>query len=106
MFWVLSWVVCGLIAGLIAKAIYKADDGLKGFLPTVGIGIVGSLLGGGINWVINGGGQYHHAGFLMSVIGAVIFCWAYRTYRLDRFIKAQQMRIQQLELVQKPETKD
>lgn len=106
MFWVLSWVICGLVAGLVAKAIYPADDGLKGFLPTVCIGVVGSLIGGAINWMLNGGGSYHHAGFVMSVIGGVIFVWAYRTYRLDRYIKVQQVKIQQLEAAKPaPETK-
>jgi uncharacterized membrane protein YeaQ/YmgE (transglycosylase-associated protein family) len=94
--WALSWIVCGLVAGLVAKAIYKADDGLQGFIPTVAIGIIGSVIGGGIKWAIYGG-QYHHAGFLFSIIGGVLFCWAYRTYQLGRFIKRQQMHIADLE---------
>ena len=81
-FTVLSWIVFGLIVGLIAKLLHPGDDPV-GFLPTVGIGIAGSLVGGLIQWTLRlGSGPFAPSGFIFSIIGGVIFCWAYRRYRI------------------------
>lgn len=96
MFGILMWLVFGLIVGSLARFLHPGDDPV-GFLPTLSIGVAGSFIGGGINWLLNLGGPFHPAGLVMSVIGGILFCWAYRTYRLDRFIKAQSLKIQQFE---------
>jgi uncharacterized membrane protein YeaQ/YmgE (transglycosylase-associated protein family) len=88
MFLILSWVVFGLIVGLCVKAIHPNED-LIGFLPTVSIGIAGSFIGGGVQWLLNMGGPFSYAGFLWSIIGGVIFCYAYRRFKLNQFFKAQ-----------------
>lgn len=88
MLYVLGWLVFGLIIGLVAKALHPGEDPV-GFLPTVGIGIAGSFVGGMINWLLNMGGPFSPAGWLLSVVGGVLFCWAYRKYRLERFFKIQ-----------------
>jgi len=81
MFYILSWIVYGLIVGLIAKALHPGEDAV-GFIPTVGIGIVGSYIGGFINYLLSGGEAFTASGMLMGVVGGVIFCWLYRRYRL------------------------
>lgn len=88
MFFLLAWIFFGLIVGLLAKALYPGEDA-QGFLPTVGIGVAGSFVGGGLRWLLNMGGTFHPAGLLWSVIGGVIFCWFYRRYKLGQFLKAQ-----------------
>jgi uncharacterized membrane protein YeaQ/YmgE (transglycosylase-associated protein family) len=42
---IISWIVLGLIAGLLAKLIMPGQD-LGGIIVTIGIGIVGAVIGG------------------------------------------------------------
>ena len=77
----LLWsVIVGFIVGLIARAILPGADHL-GFLMTSLVGIGGSLVGGFIGTLINKpapGSMFHPAGFLMSIVGAVILLYAMR----------------------------
>jgi uncharacterized membrane protein YeaQ/YmgE (transglycosylase-associated protein family) len=89
MLFILGWIIYGLFVGLIAKALHPGEDPI-GFLPTVGIGVVGSYIGGFINWLLGAGsGPFCASGILMGIVGGVLFCWLYRTYRLNRFFEAQ-----------------
>lgn len=89
MFFIIGWLVYGAIVGSLAKLFHPGEDPI-GFLPTIGIGVVGSYIGGLLNWVIGAGGSPLSAsGILMGVVGGVIFCWIYRTYRLNRFLSIQ-----------------
>lgn len=89
MLFILSWLLYGLVVGLIAKALHPGEDAV-GFLPTVGIGVVGSYIGGLLNWILGGGGSvFSPSGIMMGIIGGVIFCWIYRHYRINRFFQAQ-----------------
>ena len=81
MLFILSWIVYGLIVGLLAKALHPGSDPV-GFLPTIGVGIAGSYIGGLINYLLGGGGEFSASGILMGVVGGVIFCWLYSRYRL------------------------
>lgn len=74
----ISWIIFGLIVGVIAKLLTPGRDP-GGFIVTVLIGVVGSLLGGGISTMLgfNSGGQ--GAGWIMSILGAVLLLWIYRT---------------------------
>jgi len=88
-FFIFGWIIYGLIVGLIAKALHPGNDTV-GFLPTVLIGVAGSYIGGLINWLLGYcDGPFTSSGLLMGVLGGVIFCWLYRKYRLDAFLKAQ-----------------
>ena len=81
---IISWIIYGLIVGLIAKALHPGDDPV-GFLPTIGIGIAGSYIGGLINFLLGMGGQpFSASGILMGVVGGVIFCWLWRKYNLRK----------------------
>jgi len=74
----LIWsVIIGFIVGLIARAVMPGVDHL-GFWMTVLIGIGGSLLGGFIGSLIKrpaSGQMFHPAGFIMSIVGAVLLLW-------------------------------
>lgn len=76
----LVWIVFGLLVGLCAKAIHP---GPVGFLQTIGIGVAGSFVGGGIKWVLGEGSHpYAPSGFVFSIIGGVICCAVWRWYTL------------------------
>ena len=49
LFTLIGWLIYGLLVGIIAKALHPGDDPI-GFLPTMGIGVAGSYIGGLINW--------------------------------------------------------
>ncbi|MBD0361952.1 MAG: GlsB/YeaQ/YmgE family stress response membrane protein [Coleofasciculus sp. C3-bin4] len=87
---IIDWVVFGLIAGAIAKAIYPGHQG-GGIFATIGLGILGAMVGGwlGTNVLGFGGaaaasaGAFNPASILFAVIGAVIliFIWGLLTRR-------------------------
>ena len=85
---ILAWVVLGLIAGALAKLIYPGDQG-GGIFATIGLGILGALLGGWIGNNILGVGAGASVGALsigsiaMAVVGAIIliFLWGLFTRR-------------------------
>lgn len=70
----LIWsIIVGFIVGLIAH--FFVPVGHLGFLWTTVVGIVGSLIGGLIGGLINrpaSGALFHPAGFLMSIVGAIV----------------------------------
>jgi uncharacterized membrane protein YeaQ/YmgE (transglycosylase-associated protein family) len=75
MFSAIGTVIVGLIVGIIARFLLPGKealpDGLTGILLTVVIGIAGAFLGtfiGGMLW----GGENYAAGWIMSIVGAVI----------------------------------
>jgi uncharacterized membrane protein YeaQ/YmgE (transglycosylase-associated protein family) len=88
MLFIFGWLIYGLIVGAIAKLIHPGEDPV-GFLPTLGIGVAGSYVGGLINWIIGAGSAFSPSGILMGIVGGVICCWIYRNYRLSKFVKAQ-----------------
>ena len=87
LFWIVGWIIYGLIVGLIAKAIHPGDKEPQGFLATVGIGVAGSFIGGGINWMLGMGGPFAPSGILMGIIGGIIFCWLYTKFELGQYLK-------------------
>ncbi len=80
MFTVLSWVIFGLFVGFIAKMLHPGDDGFHGLLPTVMIGVCGSLLGGMVNFLISSDHQFGPAGIFMSISGSVALLYGYEYY--------------------------
>jgi uncharacterized membrane protein YeaQ/YmgE (transglycosylase-associated protein family) len=77
MFGILGWIIFGALVGLIAKLLHSGRDP-GGALITIGIGIVGSLLGGFIGRAIGLYRTGEGAGLIMSVIGAVLLLVLYR----------------------------
>ncbi len=70
---VIGWAVFGLFIGAIARLIWPGQQPI-GCLPTMLLGIVGSVIGGGLTALL-GGGRYEPAGYIMSIIGAILFLW-------------------------------
>jgi uncharacterized membrane protein YeaQ/YmgE (transglycosylase-associated protein family) len=77
MFGVLGWILFGLIVGVLAKLVMPGRDP-GGFLVTIAIGIVGALIGGVIGRAMGLYGPQQSAGWLMSIVGAILLLWIYR----------------------------
>jgi uncharacterized membrane protein YeaQ/YmgE (transglycosylase-associated protein family) len=88
---IIAWVVLGLIAGAIAKAIYPGHQG-GGIFATMGLGILGAMLGGWVGQTFLGTGAASAGGgflgvlpgigsIVLAVIGAsiLIFLWGLLT---------------------------
>lgn len=74
---VLATIFIGLIVGLVARFLMPGRDPM-GFILTALLGIAGAWLG---SWIGVQSGMYAQgepAGFLMSVIGAVLVLFIYR----------------------------
>jgi uncharacterized membrane protein YeaQ/YmgE (transglycosylase-associated protein family) len=83
MFHFLWSVIVGFFVGLIARAVLPGADKM-GFIMTTLVGIVGSIVGGLIGNLIKKpepGSKFHPAGFLMSIIGAVVLLVILRMIR-------------------------
>jgi uncharacterized membrane protein YeaQ/YmgE (transglycosylase-associated protein family) len=85
MFGVIGWIIFGLIVGAIAKLVMPGRDP-GGIIVTMLLGVAGALLGG---WVGQAVGWYRPgegAGFLMSLLGAIILLWIYRLFVARRTV--------------------
>ena len=69
-------VIIGLIVGVIAKFVHPGKDNM-GFLLTIVIGIAGSLLATYLGGLVGFYKEGENAGFIMSVIGAVVLLVIY-----------------------------
>jgi len=79
MFGIVGWIVFGLIVGLIAKLLHPGRDP-GGFVITILIGIAGSLMGGFVGRALGLYRQGEGAGFLMSVLGAILLLVLYNVF--------------------------
>ena len=78
---ILIWLLVGLIAGAIARFLVPGDDPM-GWLGTLVLGLVGSLVGGFLaNLLFEGDADISAAGIVGSVIGAIIVLLIYRAMR-------------------------
>jgi len=78
---IIGWIIIGLIAGAIARWLMPGPDPM-GWLGTIVLGIVGSLVGGTLlNLVFGGGFELTGAGFLGSILGALIVLFVWRRMR-------------------------
>jgi len=71
--WIWAAVV-GFVVGLIARAVLPGADHM-GIIATTVVGIIGSFIGGWIGGMIKKpaeGAKFHPAGFLMSIVGAIV----------------------------------
>jgi uncharacterized membrane protein YeaQ/YmgE (transglycosylase-associated protein family) len=74
---ILSWIVFGLVVGIIAKLLMPGRDP-GGFIITMLLGIAGALVGGFIGRAMGFYGSNQAAGWLMSIVGAIILLALYR----------------------------
>jgi uncharacterized membrane protein YeaQ/YmgE (transglycosylase-associated protein family) len=80
---VVGWILFGLIVGVVAKLLMPGRDP-GGFIVTMALGIAGALLGGFLGRSLGWYGATDNAGFLMSVLGAVVLLALYRMLFVKR----------------------
>jgi uncharacterized membrane protein YeaQ/YmgE (transglycosylase-associated protein family) len=76
---ILMMILFGLVVGALAKLIMPGKDP-GGIIVTILIGIAGSLLGGFLANAIGAGGGERYAGWIGSIIGALILLFLYRMF--------------------------
>jgi len=71
-------IIVGLIVGAIARWIMPGTQSM-GWIMTSVLGIVGSIVGGFVSSLIwkSPDGKFHPAGWIMSILGALVVLWAY-----------------------------
>ena len=74
---ILSWILFGLVVGVIAKLLMPGRDP-GGFIVTILLGIAGALIAGFIGQAMGFYDQNQSAGWLMSILGAIILLALYR----------------------------
>jgi len=78
---ILYLIIVGIVAGYLARLLVPGRDPMS-FVQTVALGIVGSFIGGFLGYVLFNedfdDGAFQAAGFLGSIIGAVIALLVYR----------------------------
>ncbi len=74
---ILAWILFGLVVGIIAKLLMPGRDP-GGFIVTMLLGIAGALLGGFIGRALNLYGPNESAGWIMSILGAIVLLALYR----------------------------
>lgn len=73
----IAWIVVGLIVGVIARVIMPGPDP-GGFIVTVLLGIAGAFVGGMIGRTAGWYAPGQPAGWILSVVGAMLLLWGYR----------------------------
>ncbi len=79
------WIIVGLVAGLFARLLVPGRQPM-GWLLTIGLGLVGSIIGGVISSALFGTNPQdtgiQASGLIMSTVGAVLvlslYLWASR----------------------------
>jgi uncharacterized membrane protein YeaQ/YmgE (transglycosylase-associated protein family) len=74
---ILAWILFGLVVGIIAKLLMPGRDP-GGFIITILLGIAGALLGGFIGRAMGFYGPNQSAGWLISILGAIVLLVIYR----------------------------
>ena len=81
LFSIIGIIIVGFIIGVLARFFYPGAVPL-GFWLTVALGIGGSLVGGVISSLLwkTPDGKFHPAGWLLSLIGALLLLWVYNNF--------------------------
>jgi uncharacterized membrane protein YeaQ/YmgE (transglycosylase-associated protein family) len=74
---VLSWIVFGLIVGALAKLVMPGDDP-GGIIVTILLGVAGAMVGGLLGRALGFYGEGEPAGYIMSIVGAIVLLALYR----------------------------
>ncbi|MEB3178628.1 MAG: GlsB/YeaQ/YmgE family stress response membrane protein [Nostocaceae cyanobacterium] len=87
---IIAWIVLGLIAGSLAKLFYPGHQG-GGIFSTIGLGILGAVLGGYLGQILLGSsaaaaasvGSLSIGSIFFAVLGAMllIYIWGLLTRR-------------------------
>jgi uncharacterized membrane protein YeaQ/YmgE (transglycosylase-associated protein family) len=74
---IISWILFGLVVGIIAKLLMPGRDP-GGFIITILLGIAGALIGGFIGRAMGFYGPDEAAGWIISILGAIVLLALYR----------------------------
>lgn len=74
---ILTWILFGLVVGIIAKLLMPGRDP-GGFIVTILLGIAGALVGGFVGRAMGFYQANEGAGWLMSILGAIVLLVLYR----------------------------
>ena len=78
---IITMIIVGAIAGFLARALVPGDDSMS-IVATIVLGIVGSLIGGFLGYVLFGKdiseGALQPAGIVGSILGAIIALLVWR----------------------------
>jgi uncharacterized membrane protein YeaQ/YmgE (transglycosylase-associated protein family) len=74
---ILSWIIVGLVVGALAKLVMPGRDP-GGIVITILLGIAGALLGGFLGRALGLYTPDEPAGWIMSLVGALILLIGYR----------------------------
>jgi len=77
MFGVIGWIIFGLVVGAIAKLLMPGRDP-GGWIVTMLLGMAGAVVGGWLGRALGWYGPQDGAGFLMSLLGAIVLLALYR----------------------------
>ncbi|MFO0890047.1 MAG: GlsB/YeaQ/YmgE family stress response membrane protein [Isosphaeraceae bacterium] len=68
----IGWIVLGLITGFLARMLHPGDDAM-GMVSTIVLGVLGSLVGGGIAYALQlGTSPYEPGGWILATVGALV----------------------------------
>jgi len=74
---IIGMILIGLIAGAIAKLLMPGKDP-GGFIVTILLGIAGSIVAGFLGRVLGWYSEGETAGFIASIVGAILLLALYR----------------------------
>ncbi len=80
MFHILWSIIVGFVVGWIARAVVPGINAM-GFWMTAGLGIGGSIVGGLVARIFSRpaeGSKFHPAGFIMSILFAILLLWGWK----------------------------
>ena len=80
-FSIIGIIIVGFLVGVLARFFYPGVVEM-GIIMTTVLGIAGSFLGGLLGGVLfkSPDGNFHPAGWFLSVVGAIALIWVYLTY--------------------------
>lgn len=76
----LATILIGLVVGALAKLLMPGKDP-GGIIITILLGIAGALVANFLGALVGLYQQGEKAGFIASVLGALLLLWAYRRFR-------------------------
>ncbi len=76
---IIGWIVFGAIVGAIARLLMPGRDPM-GWIMTILLGIVGSVIGGYVLGLIIGGRGTDPTGWIGSILGALLLLFLYRRF--------------------------
>ena len=74
---VLAWIIVGLVVGALAKLVMPGRDP-GGIIVTILLGIAGAFVGGAVGRALGFYDPGQPAGWIMSILGAILLLVGYR----------------------------